>query len=179
MPRCQSDQPLPPSPCGWPRRSRQLYRLRLIPSFGLANVASPFLATAQPAWLACRRPTGCQPRRAAPNCAPASAALEAAFCFRSSARVLAWSVFAAASALSTNASSASPQTPTRSDAKKASPLAWKSSSGAVQIPPAHNAYATTPQPANPVRHAAIHASMISSQTDLHARQSNTVRICLA
>ena len=31
-------------------------------------------------------------------------------------------------------------------------------------PPAHNAYATTPQPANPVRHAAIHSSMIPSQT---------------
>src|SRR5215467_615973 len=71
------------------------------------------------------------------------------------------------------------QTPTRDDAKKASPLAWKSSSGAIQNPPAHNAYATTRQPANPVRHAAIYASTISSQTDLHARQPNAIRICLS
>jgi hypothetical protein len=44
---------------------------------------------------------------AASNCVPVSAALGAAFCFRSSARALAWSVFAAASALSANATSAS------------------------------------------------------------------------
>jgi hypothetical protein len=58
------------------------------------------------------------------------------------------------------AKSGSTQTPTRGDAKKASSLAWKSSSRAIQNPPAHNAYATTPQPANPVRHAAIYDARI-------------------
>ena len=45
-------------------------------------------------------------------------------------------------------------------------------------PPAHNAYATTPQPANPVRHAAIHSSMIPQPDDLRARRPNAVRICI-